>query len=586
MSVSLDALLSHQAGKAKSLSDRLDSGLAAVGAERKEEFSKYFDEAPVKAEKPAQEVKEKISYENKTLDDYRKEAQQFGDDAFDDIKEEYKESAPEAVPTQEKQASEKNNDSKKVLDNAEANVNETPKAASAVTEEIDAENAVKQTVENSSAEARGVEAILNKAATGSAEGEKLINPADAQIGKILARGQEIIQSQQTAGALILDQQEGAQLNLQQLASAEGQNNASENAQQTQFVNLAAIGELANEKQVNAQAENAVAANASNKAVNVARQSKLIAQQLSQAGGNVSEQALNVQNEKVQSSSVLSQASADATLAAQKKLNGQAGVEQIFAKLESAKQLQQEVTKGVQTSPTVEVKGQTATPAVNNPAQQLANQQSAVKQPDGALQKNAGELVNGQSLDGDAVLSAKTSENAAKPEMMQHVDGSKFKEYMKLTEVQGNTRTHANHAATKSESVVAQIKFGMAAAAAKGDKQVTIQLYPKELGTVDVHMKISATKGVEITMIADKSDTASMLQREAQNLKDALNDALKNQNTQLNFAFREDGGQSTKQGNSGFTMLNGERGLGLETEEEMIPLHQMQLVMEKGVDLVI
>ena len=586
MSVSLDALLTAQKNKAQSVVARLDQAVSNDFGKRNEEFTKLFKGSAEPVQKEAQAFKEKAPFEAKKLDDYRQEANVEYAQAAQDIKDEYRaaRSDVESVSKEVDGYSKNAKDAKQpeALVNAQGSKQE--QTASEVEASIDAAKVVPDEAKVTEAGKRGVEAILNSAVTGDAEGEK-IQTVGVDAGKILARGEKIIQSQQEAGALILNQQGGSTISASELSSSDGSVNQAEaqSNQNAQVVNLATILEVANTvdaKKVGVVTQPDVQSQPKS-AVNVARQSKMIAQQLA-AGEQVKNEASNPV--------VNTTGKQEAPVVAQVINQNMKAAEQMLAKFDIAKQMKQQslqAQQNVAAAPAANA-GEAAAVAANNAntSQRFMNNQQQNKSGDVALQKSGDVLLGDDSVDADGILSAKTSESAVKPEISQNVDGSKFKEYMKMVEVQGNARTQNTHGASKAEAAIAQIKFGVAAAAAKGDKQVTIQLYPKELGTVDVHMKISATKGAEITMVAERSETASLLQREAQNLKEALNDALKNQNTQLNFAFREGDGGQGKQGGSPFTMVGSDQRFIQGKEEEMIPLHQMQLGMEKGVDLVI
>jgi flagellar hook-length control protein FliK len=79
----------------------------------------------------------------------------------------------------------------------------------------------------------------------------------------------------------------------------------------------------------------------------------------------------------------------------------------------------------------------------------------------------------------------------------------------------------------------------------GSSKITIQLNPPDLGKVDVRLEIGAdgkTSGVTIT--ASNQDTLNLLQRDAQGLTRALNDAgLTTDSGSLNFSLG--GGQQNQ-----------------------------------------
>lgn len=105
--------------------------------------------------------------------------------------------------------------------------------------------------------------------------------------------------------------------------------------------------------------------------------------------------------------------------------------------------------------------------------------------------------------------------------------------------------------TSPNEVIAQIKFGVSGLAAKGERTISIQLHPKELGSVDIHMKLGSDGKNTVTVIAEKTDTLNLLQKEASSLRQMLQDALKTESGNLNFSFQERGNGSFAGEDRGF-----------------------------------
>src|SRR5205823_5523416 len=74
----------------------------------------------------------------------------------------------------------------------------------------------------------------------------------------------------------------------------------------------------------------------------------------------------------------------------------------------------------------------------------------------------------------------------------------------------------------------------------GSGRFTIQLRPPELGRVQVDLKIAADGRVTATIVADRQDTLSLLQRDSHQLEQALSDAgLSANNGDLQFSLSGD-----------------------------------------------
>ena len=95
-----------------------------------------------------------------------------------------------------------------------------------------------------------------------------------------------------------------------------------------------------------------------------------------------------------------------------------------------------------------------------------------------------------------------------------------------------------HRLVNQKDVIAQIKFGVDQIAQSGTKQVSVQLYPKELGHVDIHMETSKDGQTHVKIIAERTETMNLLQKESESLRQILQDSLKADNSQLSFSFHE------------------------------------------------
>lgn len=124
------------------------------------------------------------------------------------------------------------------------------------------------------------------------------------------------------------------------------------------------------------------------------------------------------------------------------------------------------------------------------------------------------------------------------------DMAKLGEYLNVT--QAGTGNATASRTGDAQDVLAQIKFGTAALAAKGGRSISIQLYPKELGNVDIRMELGSEGKTRVTIIAEKTDTMNLLQKEAVTLRNILQDALKTDPTNLSFAFHDKSDENWRQ----------------------------------------
>lgn len=120
---------------------------------------------------------------------------------------------------------------------------------------------------------------------------------------------------------------------------------------------------------------------------------------------------------------------------------------------------------------------------------------------------------------------------------------KFQNMLENAQAAGKTTTTSQF--RNANEVLAQIKFGMSGMA-KDEQNISIQLHPRELGKVDITMQIHNDGKTHVMVVAEKTDTLNLLQKEATSLREMLTDALKTDSGNLNFSFHEQGSDSWKQ----------------------------------------
>jgi hypothetical protein len=150
--------------------------------------------------------------------------------------------------------------------------------------------------------------------------------------------------------------------------------------------------------------------------------------------------------------------------------------------------------------------------------------------------NIGKIADA-GASGGGLLSGMSSENFVK-----------FQNILNDVKAQNNNQTAKTQGGIGSpEDVVAQIQFGMKdGGGASNSSSVSVQLHPKELGKVDISIQVASDGKTHVMVMAEKTDTLNMLQKEAASLRDMLTDALKTNAGNLNFSFQQSGSDSWKQ----------------------------------------
>ena len=98
----------------------------------------------------------------------------------------------------------------------------------------------------------------------------------------------------------------------------------------------------------------------------------------------------------------------------------------------------------------------------------------------------------------------------------------------------------------SKEVVDQVKVNITKSAVKGVDNIDIQLKPEDLGHIQIKMQISKDGKLQAHIVSSRPETMEILQKEAQNLEKAFNDAgFQTDEGSLSFSFRE-GGESGRE----------------------------------------
>ncbi len=113
---------------------------------------------------------------------------------------------------------------------------------------------------------------------------------------------------------------------------------------------------------------------------------------------------------------------------------------------------------------------------------------------------------------------------------------------------------ATHTPAPYIPVGEQVALNLKQAVAANNNEITIQLKPASLGTIDVKLNVGHDGRISAVITADRSDTLNMLKQDSGNLQQALRDAGLNADANsLSFNMRGDNqsfAQNSQQGSSG------------------------------------
>ena len=99
----------------------------------------------------------------------------------------------------------------------------------------------------------------------------------------------------------------------------------------------------------------------------------------------------------------------------------------------------------------------------------------------------------------------------------------------------------------SKEAVEQVKVNITKSAVKGVDTIEVRLKPEDLGHIEIKMQIKDGK-LQAHIISSRPETMEALQRDAQVLEKAFNDAgFETDGNSLSFSFRNDGRQAQEQG---------------------------------------
>ena len=119
-----------------------------------------------------------------------------------------------------------------------------------------------------------------------------------------------------------------------------------------------------------------------------------------------------------------------------------------------------------------------------------------------------------------------------------LDGSKAADRAGSADALAKSTT-ASQAASPGEQVAMQIRR----AAAGGADRITLQLHPRDLGTVEVRLEFGDNASVRAAVLVERPETLELLQRDARLLQRALNEAgLEADGGSLSFDLRGEGNQ--------------------------------------------
>lgn len=167
-----------------------------------------------------------------------------------------------------------------------------------------------------------------------------------------------------------------------------------------------------------------------------------------------------------------------------------------------------------------------------------------------VQQNMAQIAddNKATTQNIAVAEAKqiSSVNAGSQTVMS---GAEFVASARAEQAGKNNQTSLNDVYKgMSKEAVEQVKVNITKSAVKGVDTIEVRLKPEELGHIEIKMQIKNGK-LQAHIISSRPETMEALQRDAQVLEQAFNDAgFQTDNNSLSFSFRNEGNQAQEQNN--------------------------------------
>lgn len=178
---------------------------------------------------------------------------------------------------------------------------------------------------------------------------------------------------------------------------------------------------------------------------------------------------------------------------------------------------------MQVQPSVQAIGEdlVAVQGLNNAQTTVQTKQEAQKQQNIA----ASAAVNVNSTENSDTTPAKsgtTSQNSTITAAAGLFESSSSNQASDITSSTVNAEP-ARLAEARAQDIIAQVTRSMDAVVKSGQNFMKIQLYPENLGRIDLRLS-SGTQGLVVTMIAESSSTGSMLESQLSNLRQSLSEA--------------------------------------------------------------
>lgn len=216
-------------------------------------------------------------------------------------------------------------------------------------------------------------------------------------------------------------------------------------------------------------------------------------------------------------------------------------------------------QSAQRTPKAAAAQETLTTAPSQQANQAAvNNNPALNVQNAAPAADVATMLKTAEVKTDAVQGAKLEVGAVN--MAHAASGSEFVNAAKLNAA-SELKTSANDIYKgMSKEVVEQVKVNITKSAVKGVDKIDIHLKPEDLGQIEIKMQLSKNGKLQAEIVASRPETMEMLQKEAQSLQKAFNDAgFQTDDNSFSFTYRDDSQQANQnqEKNSGLRQFMGE-----------------------------
>lgn len=199
---------------------------------------------------------------------------------------------------------------------------------------------------------------------------------------------------------------------------------------------------------------------------------------------------------------------------------------------------------------------------NSNAQQHFNlNQPAVKAVDKKAEKTEAVFM-ADSTDSEQPASAKTDSTLTSTSLTTS-------DVRRTSETTHEFASRLHHISKYVHASIDEVGFKVIDGIKEGSSKILIQLEPADLGRLDIRVDMNSDGKINMTILADKSETLDLLQKDVRNLEKTLQDAgFKGDFSSMNFNLRDGNGGWRQHANQNMNQENGDFNLDEENLGEI------------------